>query len=108
DDIEFYIGDNEMKSFASQGQQRGAILSFKLAEIELYKKYKKEKPILLLDDIFSELDHEKKDNILKYINNQIQTIITTTELDSLSENIIKNAKLIEIRNGQVINQKEVE
>lgn len=108
DDIEFYLDNRNMKSYASQGQQRAAILAFKLAEVELYKKYRNETPVLLLDDVFSELDHNKKENLLKYISNNIQTIITTTELDYVSDDIIKRAKLIKIVNGKIIKQEEVE
>ena len=71
DDIEFFIGENSMKYFASQGQQRAAVLSLKLSEIEIFKKNTGETPILLLDDVFSELDKKKKNNLLKYIEDGI-------------------------------------
>ena len=69
-----------MKNYGSQGQKRVAVLSLKLAEIEIFKKYAKTNPILLLDDVFSELDNTKKNKLLTYINKNIQTIITTTDL----------------------------
>ncbi|MDD3340696.1 MAG: DNA replication/repair protein RecF [Bacilli bacterium] len=108
DDIIFYIGTQDMKSYASQGQQRVAVLAFKLALLELFKKYKEENPILLLDDVFSELDHGKKINLLSYIGDNIQTIITTTELDYLNDDIKKNAKMIKIKQGKKVKQEEVE
>ncbi len=107
DDMEFYLNGENMKLYASQGQQRAAIIAFKLAEIELYKKYRQDTPILLLDDVFSELDEDKRNNLLKYINRDIQTIITTTELSTIDEKILKKAKLIEIDNGNVVKQEEV-
>lgn len=108
DDIVFFLDEKDMKSYASQGQQRVAVLAFKLALLELFKKYKQENPILLLDDVFSELDNEKKANLLSYIGDNIQTIITTTELDYLNEDIKKHAKLIKIAHGEIIKQEEVE
>lgn len=107
DDLLFYLNEQDMNSFASQGQQRSAVLAFKLAEIELYKKFKEETPILLLDDVFSELDHSKRENLINYIGNHIQTIITTTDLDLIKEEILKKAKLIQIKNGNIISQEEV-
>ena len=107
DDIEFFLGDKNLKFFGSQGQQRVAVLALKLAEIEIFKKYKDTTPILLLDDIFSELDDKKKNNLLKYISKNIQTIITTTDLNNLDVKLIKKSKLFNINNGNIIKIKEV-
>lgn len=102
DDIEFYINKFNIKQYGSQGQQRMAVLAIKLAEIEIFKIYKKENPILLLDDVFSELDSTKKNNLLNYIKNDIQTIITTTDLNNIDKKIINQAKLIQIKDGKLI------
>ena len=107
DDIEFFLGDKNLKFYGSQGQQRVAVLALKLSEIEIFKKYKDSTPILLLDDIFSELDDNKKNNLLKYINRNIQTIITTTDLNNLDKTLIKKSKLFNINNGNIIKIKEV-
>ena len=107
DDIEFMLGEKNLKFYGSQGQQRVAVLAFKLSELEIFKKYKESTPILLLDDIFSELDDYKKNNLLKYINKNIQTIITTTDLNNLDEKLIKKSKLFNINNGNIIKIKEV-
>lgn len=104
DDIEFYIKDKNLKQYGSQGQQRMAVLSLKLSEIEIFKKYNNDNPILLLDDVFSELDDNKKNALLKYISNEIQTIITTTELSNLDKKIIKEAKLIHISAGKILEE----
>lgn len=107
DDIEFYLDDLNIKNYGSQGQQRIAVLSLKLAEIEIFKNYVNSTPILLLDDIFSEIDDIKKNNLLTYISKDVQTIITTTDLNSLDNNIIKNAKLLNIKNGRIKKVNEV-
>ena len=108
DDLEFYLGDKNLKNYGSQGQQRVAVLAIKLAEIEIIKKNTGYNPILLLDDVFSELDDSKKNNLLQYIKKGIQTIITTTDLNNIDESIMKQAKLIEISNGNIVQIKEVE
>ena len=107
DDLEFYLNNVNLKFYGSQGQQRIAVLALKLSEIEIFKKYKESTPILLLDDIFSEIDRGKRDNLLKYINKDIQTIITTTEVDIIDDKFIKNAKLFQIDDGKIKKIKEV-
>lgn len=107
DDFEFYLKENNLKLYGSQGQQRIAVLSIKLAEISIFKEYTGTTPILLLDDIFSELDSKKKNNLLRYIKNNIQTIITTTDLATINKKIIEKAKLIEIEDGKIKKIKEV-
>ena len=101
DDLEFFIGEDNLKNFGSQGQQRMAILSVKLAEIDIINGYKGSNPILLLDDVFSELDKKKKNNLLKYLTSDIQTIITTTDLTNINKKIRDKSKLIEIEKGQI-------
>lgn len=107
DDLEFYIDTKEIKNYGSQGQQRMAVLAIKLSEIEIFKNKTGNYPILLLDDVFSELDYMKKNNLLNYIRDNVQTIITTTELDNISPEIKRHAKLIEINSGKIKNIKEV-
>ena len=80
DDFTFYLNDFDVKSYGSQGQQRCSILAFKLAEINLFKESCGSYPIVLLDDIFSELDIEKRNRLLKFIKSNIQFIITTTDI----------------------------
>ena len=106
DDLEFYIGSKNLKLYGSQGQQRMAVLAMKLSEIEIFKEYKNSYPILLLDDVFSELYNKKKNHLLKYINNNIQSIITTTDLKNINKKILDNSKIFKISNGNII--KEVE
>lgn len=101
DDFSFYLGDKNLNLYGSQGQQKMAILSLKLAEIEIFNKEKGENPILLLDDLFSELDISKRNKVIKYINKDIQTIITTTDLNKINKSIIKDAKIFKITNGRL-------
>ena len=107
DDLEFFLGDLNLKTYGSQGQQRIAVLALKLSEIEIFKKYKGYYPILLLDDVFSELDETKKNNLLFYIKEDLQTIITTTDLNLIDSQIIEKSKLFHIDHGTLIESKEV-
>ncbi|MBR3362939.1 MAG: DNA replication/repair protein RecF [Bacilli bacterium] len=104
DDFEFHLKNDNLKYYGSQGQQRIAVLSLKLSEIQILKDYKKTNPIILLDDVFSELDNDKKNNLLKYIDNSNQVIITTTDLENIAEEIIENSKLIKISHGKIIEE----
>ena len=80
DDIGFFTEDQNLRLFGSQGQQRTAALSLKLAEIELVKRKIGDNPILLLDDVLSELDRNRQQALLNFIEG-IQTIITCTGLE---------------------------
>lgn len=104
DDFSFFLTNKDLSVFGSQGQLRCAMLAYKLSELEIFKKYKGEYPILLLDDVFSELDINKRNNIIKYLNSDIQTIITTTDIDVIDKKIVENAKIITINNGLIIKQ----
>lgn len=104
DDFEFDVEEDNLKSFGSQGQQKMAVLALKLSEIEVFSDYKKTSPIILLDDVFSDLDSNKKNNLLKHIKKDMQVIITTTDLDNVDENLLKNAKLIKIKDGKIIKE----
>lgn len=104
DDFEFHLKGENLKNYGSQGQQRIAVLSLKLSEIKILKDYKKTSPIILLDDVFSELDNDKKNNLLKFIDNDMQVVITTTDLYNIDQKIIDKAKLIEISGGKIIKE----
>ncbi len=98
EDIEYFINGKEAKIFASQGQQKTIVLAQKLAEVELMKRKCGETPILLLDDIMSELDRKRQKFILNHIQNT-QLLITCTDIDSFD--IVPDAKLFEVVNGVV-------
>lgn len=101
DDFIFFLNGKNISVYGSQGQLRSAILALKLSEVELFRNDCKEEPILLLDDIFSELDIEKKNNLIKYISNNIQTIITTTDINMIDEKIVKQAAIFKIIDGKL-------
>ena len=101
DDFIFVLNDKNISLYGSQGQLRSVILSLKLSEIELIKNECNEDPILLLDDIFSELDIEKKNNLINYINDNTQTIITTTDINMIDEKLVKKASIFEINDGKL-------
>ena len=106
DDIGFYINEIDIRRFGSQGQQRTAALSLKLAEIELVKKTVKDYPILLLDDVLSELDGERQNHLLSAIED-IQTIITCTGLDDFVNNRFPINRIFKVINGTVTQENEV-
>ena len=105
DDFEFILDDNKLKEWGSQGQMKNAILSFKIAEIKIINAILKENPILILDDLFSELDEEKINNILNILNNEVQTFITTTTLKSIPKKLIGQSAIYHVVNGQVKEEK---
>lgn len=101
DDFNFILNGQDLKYYGSQGQQRAAILALKLSEIKIFEKATGSNPILLLDDVFSELDEIKRNNLLKYIENDIQVLITTTDLYKISHKLIKKAKIFNIKEGKI-------
>lgn len=102
DDLIFHLDDNDLKEYGSEGQQKNAIIAMKLAELKLFEKQKGYYPILILDDLFSELDEEKIKNILNYISKDIQTFITITNLKYFRNVDNKNYKSFHIENGKVM------
>lgn len=100
DDIIIYINNFEVNKFGSQGQNRTSLLTLKLANFEVLKELKEETPILLLDDIMSELDNNRIRFLLKYIENY-QSIITTTEESFIKD--VNNIKIFKIENGHLKN-----
>ena len=101
DDFIFVLKEKNVALHCSQGQLRSVLLSLKLAEIQLFSEQDCDSPILLLDDIFSELDNEKKNNLIKYINDSIQTIITTTDINMIDKKLVEKASIFEINDGKL-------
>lgn len=100
DDFAFIVNDVDIRKFGSQGQQRTAALSLKLSEIELVKKIEKDTPVLLLDDVLSELDSNRQNYLLNSIGD-IQTIITCTGLDEFVNNRFEINRVYSVTNGVV-------
>ena len=90
----------QVRKYGSQGQQRTAALSLKLAEIELVKQVTKDKPILLLDDVLSELDRKRQNQLLDSIVG-IQTIVTCTGLEEFVSNRIDTDRIYKVVQGTV-------
>ena len=100
DDVCFMVKNLDIRRFGSQGQQRTAALSLKLSEIELVKKTMKDKPVLLLDDVLSELDKHRQNYLLDSIGD-IQTLITCTGVEDFVNNRFSINKIFHVQNGQV-------
>ena len=100
DDICFMTDGLDIRKFGSQGQQRTAALSLKLSEIEIVKKIINDTPILLLDDVLSELDKHRQNYLLDSISD-IQTLITCTGLDDFVNNRFHINKIMHVENGRV-------
>lgn len=103
DDMLFTANDIDLRKYGSQGQQRSAALSLKLAEIEFVKKRINDSPVLLLDDVLSELDGSRQEQLLECISN-IQTFITCTGLDDFVNNHFTINKIFRVINGTVISE----
>lgn len=103
DDISFIVNDIDIRKYGSQGQQRTAALSLKLAQIELAKKVMKDTPILLLDDVLSELDSNRKVYLLESIKDT-QTIITCTGLDEFIDHHLPIHRMFQIKAGKIVKQ----
>lgn len=102
DDLVFYVNGKDVQSYGSQGQQRTTALSLKLAEIDLIHSETGEYPILLLDDVLSELDDHRQSHLLNTIEGKVQTFITTTNVDGIDHETIKNANRYNVKNGFIL------
>jgi DNA replication and repair protein RecF len=103
DDLGFFFDDMDVRKFGSQGQQRCAALSLKLSEIELVKSTTGDTPILLLDDVLSELDKNRQNYLLNHIHD-IQAMITCTGLDEFVNCRFSIDKIFRVTDGTVVNE----
>lgn len=106
DDVGFYINGADVRRFASQGQQRTTALSIKLSEIDMLKEGTGDTPVLLLDDVLSELDTGRQKRLLSGIGG-IQTLVTSTGFDAKMQQLLKTDKTFIISDGRQINTAEV-
>ena len=102
DDIVFKINGNDASKFASQGQQRTVVLALKLSELDIITQKTGDEPILLLDDVLAELDDLRQNYLLKSIDKNIQTIITSVDTILFEEDFLKGVKIYKIEQGRVI------
>lgn len=101
DDLSFSVNGKDVQTFGSQGQQRTTALSLKMAEIELIYNKKGEYPILLLDDVLSELDDYRQSHLLNAIQGKVQTFVTTTSVDGIDHNTLKEAATFTVDTGKI-------
>lgn len=104
DDLIFYLNGRELKRYGSQGQQRTGILALKMAEIQIFYQHNQEYPLLLLDDVMSELDDKRRAYLIDLVNqNKIQTIITGANIELVAQKISKDEVFL-IKEGKIIKQ----
>lgn len=101
DDLTFFINGKEVQMFGSQGQQRTTALSLKLAEIELMHEEIGEYPVLLLDDVLSELDSYRQTQLIETFQGKVQTFITTTGIEGIHTNKLQDANIFHVDGGKV-------
>lgn len=101
DDLQFFINGKDVKQYGSQGQQRTTTLSLKLAEIDLIYEQIGEYPVLLLDDVLSELDDFRQSHLLSAIQGKVQTFVTTTSVDGIDHETLKRATMYNVVGGTV-------
>ncbi|MEG2684779.1 MAG: hypothetical protein RR929_01815 [Erysipelotrichaceae bacterium] len=104
DDFSIMLDNHDIGSYGSQGQKRSVIISMKLGIIDMIKEKINEYPILLLDDVFSELDQNRRKKLLELLPDKMQTLITTTEIEEFIE-IKKEISYFEVKDGCVKNIK---
>lgn len=103
DDFRFILNGLDLKDYGSEGQQKNAVIAWKFSEVNIFKKEKNVVPILILDDLLSELDMEKIKNIFSFIDLDVQTFITTTEMEKLAFLLEKyNYQKFYIQNGKLM------
>ena len=104
DDLTFLINERDAKSFASQGQQRSIVLAIKLSELKIIEARKGEIPVLLLDDVFAELDENRQDFLLHNLPENIQIFLTTTHISDIQKEFLRGAKVLRVANGQILTE----
>lgn len=104
DDLRILADGTDLHTYGSQGQQRTAALSLKLAEIELIRQETGTYPILLLDDVLSELDDSRKTHLLEAIRGKVQTFVTTTGLEGIDQETLDRARIYHVRQGSITEQ----
>jgi DNA replication and repair protein RecF len=106
DDVQFLINGADARTYGSQGQQRTVVLSLKLAEYRLMEDYVGEPPILLLDDVMSDLDDARRAHLLQWIRGRGQTFVTCTNLRAFPEDVVQEARVFRVESGGVTSQGE--
>lgn len=100
DDFEILLEGRDLAHFGSRGEQRTATLAFKLSQLEYMAKILNQRPILLLDDVFSELDANHRAHVVEVVGKQ-QTIIATVELENIPKNFLDSARILRVEDGKI-------
>ena len=96
DEVAFFINGRNARLFASQGQQRTVVLCWKLAEVEVVRDVLGVEPLLLLDDVMSELDERHRLALTEFIDRSVQTFVTTTNLGYFSDALLERAHIVRV------------
>lgn len=96
DDIVFKLEGREARAFGSQGQQRSIVLAWKLAELSVVAEVSGQSPLLLLDDVMSELDEERRGALMGLVADEVQTVVTTTNLGYFDQSVLDRARVIAV------------
>ncbi len=107
DDYIFYMDDQFVTNIASQGQKRLIIVALKCALIEVIEELSGDKPILLLDDVFSELDKQKRIALFEVLHLNTQTVITTTDLEDVQLWLKDQITIFEVKDGKVVERSSI-
>lgn len=94
DDVTFAIAGRDARTFGSQGQQRSVVLAWKMAEVAIAREVLGEQPLLLLDDVMSELDETRRAAMTRFVQGGIQTVVTTTNLSYFPPELLETARVI--------------
>lgn len=100
DDFKFFLGEKDLAKYGSRGEQRTSVLDLKIMEINFFDQILGDRPVLLLDDIFSELDESHRQHVIDLSHLQ-QTIIATVEYDDYLKNILENEQVLRVKKGSV-------
>ncbi|GMV36932.1 MAG: DNA replication and repair protein RecF [Fimbriimonadales bacterium] len=104
DDIEILVSGRSARQFASQGQQRTAALALKVAQAQVAERRMGEAPVLLLDDVLSDLDEARRNRLLEYCLSGAQMIMTCTDTHQLAASVLANAKLVQVSNSRLVEE----
>ena len=99
DDMAFAINEHDLRTFGSRGQQRTAALALKLGEVQLMRDETKDNPLLLLDDVMSELDATRRHTLLEALGGVTQVIATTTDWNDFSADLLREARALRVEAG---------
>lgn len=102
DDVRFLIGQTDARTYASQGQQRTAVLALKLAELRFLWEETAENPVLLLDDVLSELDERRRTFLLHAVADNVQTFVTAVQAEPLPAHLLERSRVFHVRGGTVV------